>query len=167
MSRPAATDDTSATRELPFIDSHSLAVKAPPEQAWDEVAQVTRRWVEQFLPRSGGATGPLFARLLGCSNVDLPRPGPGAPEAIVGFRVARAERPLLIALEGEHRFSRYTLTFQIELTDCSSCIVTAETRAVFPGRTGRLYRQAVIGTGAHVFVVRRLLSSIKHRAEQS
>lgn len=36
MSRPAATDHTSATRELPFIDSHSLAVKAPPEQVWDE-----------------------------------------------------------------------------------------------------------------------------------
>jgi hypothetical protein len=167
MSRPVATDDTSATRELPFIDSHSLAVKAPPEQAWDETAQVTRRWVEHLLPRGGGAAGPLFARLLGCSNVDLPRPGPGAPEAIVGFRVARAERPLLIALEGEHHFSRYALIFQIEPADGSSCIVKAETRAAFPGRAGRIYRGAVIGTGGHVFVVRRLLSSIKHQAERS
>lgn len=85
---------------------------------------------------------------------------------MVGFRVARAERPL-IALEGEHRFSRYTLTLRIEPAEGSSCIVTAEIRAVFPGRAGRLYRKAVIGTGAHVRVVRRLLSSIKRRAERS
>jgi hypothetical protein len=167
MSRPVATDHTSATRELPFIDSHSLAVKAPPEQVWDETAQVTRRWVEQFLPRSGGATGPLFARLLGCSEVDAPRPGPGVPEAIVGFRVARAEWPSLIALEGEHRFSRYALIFEIGPAEGSFCIVKAETRAAFPGRAGRIYRSAVIGTGGHVFVVRRLLSSIKHQAERS
>jgi hypothetical protein len=167
MSRPAATDGTGAMRELLFIDSHTLAVKAPPEQAWDEVARVTRRWVEQFLPRSGGAAGPLFARLLGCSEVDAPRSGPGVPEAIVGFRVARSERPSLIALVGEHRFSRYALIFEIEPCDGPYCVVKAETRAAFPGRAGRIYRYAVIGTGAHVFVVRRLLSSIKRRAERN
>jgi hypothetical protein len=165
-SQPAATAN-SAIADLPFIDTHALAVVAPPEQAWEEVAQVTRRWVEHLMPHSGGAAGPLFARLLGCSDAHPPRPGPGAPEAIVGFHIARAERPSLIALEGEHRFSRYALTFHIEPLDGSSCIVKAETRAAFPGRAGRIYRKAVIGTGAHVFVVRRLLSSIKHRAEQS
>lgn len=156
----------SAIGDLPFIDEHSLAVNAPPEHVWDETAQVTRRWMEHLMPRFGGPAGPLLARLLGCSNVDPPRPGPGAPEATVGFRVARAERPQLIALEGEHRFSRYALTFHIEPADSSSCIVKAETRAAFPGHAGHIYRTAVIGTGAHVFVVRRLLSSIKHRAEQ-
>ncbi len=50
---------------------------------------------------------------------------------MMGFRVARAERPSLIALKGEHRFSRYTLTLRIEPAEGSSCIVTAETRAVF------------------------------------
>ncbi len=117
----------SAIGDLPFIDEHSLAVNAPPEHVWDETAQVTRRWVEHLMPRFGGTAGPLLAGLLGCSNVDPP--GPGAPEAIVGFRVAWAERPQLIALEGEHRFSRYALTFRIEPTDSSSCIVKAETRA--------------------------------------
>ncbi len=167
--QPAATADTSATEELPFVDAHSLTVNAPPEQVWEETAQVTRRWLESTLPRSGiaGAVGPLLARLLGASNVDSPPPGPGVPETMVGFRVARAERPSLIALEGEHRFSRYALTFRIEPADGSACTVTAETRAVFPGRAGRLYRKAVIGTGAHVRVVRRLLSSIKRRAERS
>jgi len=155
--------------EPPFIDAHSLAVNAPPEQVWDATAQVTRGWLEHTFPRLGlaGAAGPWLARLLACSNVERPRPGPGMPEAIVGFRVARAQRPSLIALEGEHRFSRYALTFHIEPTDGSGCIVRAETRAAFPGRGGRIYRRAVIGTGGHVFVVRRLLSSIKHRAERS
>lgn len=130
---------------------------------------MTRGWVGHTFPHSGiaGAVGPLFARLLGATNVESSPPGPGVPEAMVGFRVARAERPSLIALEGEHRFSRYTLTFQIEPDDGSSCIVTAETRAAFPGRAGRIYRKVVIGTGAHVIVVRRLLLSIKRRAERS
>lgn len=168
-SQPDPTAGTSAIGKLPFIDAHSLAVNAPPEQVWEETAQVTRRWLEHTFPRLGvgGAAAPLFARLLGASNVDSPLPGPGVPEAMVGFHVARAERPSLIALEGEHRFSRYALTFQIEPTDSSSCIVTAETRATFPGHAGRTYRKAVIGTGAHVMVVRRLLSSIKRRAERS
>ena len=168
-SRPDATAGTSATGELPFIDVHSLAVNALPEQVWEETAQVTRRWLEHTFPRLGasGAAGPLFARLLDCSDVDPPQPGPGVPEAMVGFHVARAERPTLIALEGEHRFSRYTLTFRIEPADGSLCTVTAETRAAFPGRAGRSYRKAVIGTGAHVIVVRRLLSSIRRRAERS
>jgi hypothetical protein len=144
-------------------------VIAPPDRVWEEAAQVTRGWVAHTFPRSriAGAVGPLFARLLGASNVDSPPAGPGIPEAMVGFRVARAERPWLIALEGEHRFSRYTLTFHIEPAEDSSCIVTAETRATFPGRAGRMYRAAVIGTGAHVIVVRSLLSAIKRRAERS
>jgi hypothetical protein len=50
---------------------------------------------------------------------------------MVGFRVAWAERPSLIALEAEHRVSRYTFTLRIEPAEGSSCIVTAETRAVF------------------------------------
>jgi hypothetical protein len=121
--------------ELPYIDAHSLTVNASSDRVWEETAQVTRGWVGHTFPRSGiaGAVGPLFARPLGASNVESPPPGPGVPEAMVGFRVARAERPSLIALEGEHRFSRYALTFRIEPAESSSCIVTAETRAVFPG----------------------------------
>lgn len=166
---PAGSADTSAIGELPFVDEHSRAVNAPAEQVWEETAQVMRRWVDHTFPQFGigGAAGPLLARLLRCSNVDPPRPGAGAPEAMVGFHVARAERPSLIVLRGEHRFSRYALTFHIEPADSSQCIVTAETRAAFPGRAGRIYRKAVIGSGGHVFAVNRMLSSIKHRAERS
>lgn len=162
VERPVAGADG----KLPFIDVHSLAVESAPERAWDAVAQVMRGWAGGTLPRRSARAGALLARLLGCRDAEPPRPGPGLPETIVGFRVARAERPVLIALEGEHRFSRYALTFRIEPTGGSHCVVKAETRAAFPGLTGRIYRATVIGTGAHVIVVRRLLSAIKHRAEQ-
>lgn len=153
--------------ELPFVDVHSLAVDVGPERAWEAVAQVMRGWAGGAPPRRSARVGALIARLLGCADVEPPHPGSGLPEAMVGFHVAQAERPSLIALAGEHRFSRYALTFHIEHADGLRCIVKAETRAAFPGLAGRLYRGAVIGTSAHVIVVRRLLSSIKHRAEQS
>jgi hypothetical protein len=38
--------------------------------------------------------------------------------------------------------------------------VSAETRAVFPGPAGKLYRLLVIGSGAHVAVMRRMLKTI-------
>lgn len=166
MSEASTTANTDSIGELPFIDAHSLVVEATPEQVWEVTAQVMRRWVEQLLPGFGARAVSLLARWLGYSFVDPLSPGNGAPEAIVGFRVARAERPSLIVLEGEHRFSRYALTFQVEHAGVSSCIVKAETRAAFPGRTGRAYRKAVIGSGGHVFVVRHLLASIKSRAER-
>ncbi len=166
MSKASATANPDPGGKLPFIDAHSLVVEAPPEQVWEVTAQVMRRWVEQLLPGFGTQAGSVLARWLGCSYFDPPSPGNGAPEAIVGFRVAQAERPSLIVLEGEHRFSRYVLSFQIEPADDSSSIVKAETRAAFPGRTGRAYRKAVIGSGGHVFVVRHLLASIKRRAER-
>jgi hypothetical protein len=156
-----------ADDELPFIDVHSLAVDAGPDRAWEAVAQVVRGWAGGAPPRRSARVGALIARLLGCADVEPPLPGPGLPEAMVGFRVALAERPSLIALAGEHRFSTYALIFHIEHVDRSRSIVKAETRAAFPGLAGRVYRAAVIGSGAHVLVVRLLLSSLKHRAEQS
>jgi hypothetical protein len=166
--QPTARTDAASITELPFLDEHSVQVDAPTERAWEQTAQVTRRWVEHTFPRLGlaGAAGPLLARMLRSSDVRPPEPGPGAPRAIVGFHVAHAERPSLIELQGEHRFSRYALTFRITPAEESRCIVTAETSAAFPGRSGRVYRKAVIGTGAHVLVVKRLLASIKDRAER-
>jgi hypothetical protein len=154
------------TDELPFIDAHSIEVDAPPERVWD-----TLLW--EVLPRFGGGWGHLGtgragrvgARLLGAPYTDPPAPGAGVPDAIVGFRVERAERPSLIALAGEHRFAAYTLTLNITLTDDESkSRLTAQTRAAFPGAVGRFYRAAVIGTGAHQLIVRRLLSRVRRLA---
>jgi hypothetical protein len=137
---------------LPFIDAYEVAVNAPPEAAWDAVATA--------LPRIGGRAGPAFARLVGCSEPDA-----DFPRAIVGFRVAR-ERPAVISLQGEHRFSSYSLRFLVE-PGPEATILRAETRAVFPGPAGRVYRALVIGTGGHIVIVRRMLTAIKRRAERA
>ena len=72
-------------------------------------------------------------------------------EPRAGFRLAE-RAPDRVVLTGRHRFSTYTLTF--EATDGR---VAAITHAAFPGVAGRLYRAAVIGSGAHAVLVRRML----------
>jgi hypothetical protein len=58
-------------------------------------------------------------------------------------------------LRGRHRFSDYSLTFVVDGER-----VRALTHAAFPGVLGRLYRAAVIGSGGHRIVVKRLLRKI-------
>lgn len=147
---------------LPFIDAHTIEVDAAAERVWDVLVHVV-------LPRFGAGLGPLgppLARLVGCPYTQPPPPGTAVPETLVGFRVDRAERPALVALEGSHRFARYALTFRIDPAGDGASRVSAETRAVFLGAAGRRYRGAVIGTGGHVFVVCRLLSQVRRLAER-
>ena len=80
------------------------------------------------------------------------------------FRVAMAEPPRRLILEGEHRYSRYRLAFEIEETSTGSR-VTATTHAAFPGRAGRAYRALVIGSRAHVVATKLMLAAVKRRAE--
>jgi hypothetical protein len=154
--------------ELPFIDEHSIDVNASRERVWDTL-------VETVLPRFGGGWGRLGTGRFGRAGARLlaaPYPDPsvtcsGAPQTIVGFHVERAERPSLILLAGEHRFAAYTLTLSIAGAEGDSkSRLTAQTRAAFPGGPGRLYRAAVIGTSAHVVVVRRLLHRVRRLAER-
>lgn len=151
-----------APTTLPFIDAHTIEVAASQERVWDVLIQAA-------LPRFGAGLGPLGApltRLAGCPYTRCSPAGAAVPETLVGFRVAGAERPTLVALEGRHRFARYTLTFRIDPVEDGSSRLSAETRAAFPGTAGRGYRAAVIGTGGHVFVVRRLLLRVKRLAQR-
>lgn len=72
----------------------------------------------------------------------------------------------MLALEGQHRYSRYGLIFSLEPTKDERTLLRAETRADFPGLTGSVYRTLVIGTRGHVVVVGRLLRAVKKRAER-
>lgn len=80
---------------------------------------------------------------------------PGRP----GFAVTTLDPPHRVVLGGRHWFSHYQLAFAVEPTPTGSW-VTAETRAVFPGLGGRVYRALVVGTGLHALVVRRMLRTI-------
>jgi hypothetical protein len=141
---------------LPEVDEHSVEIEAGPKTVW-------RALVATVPPSRRGAW--LLAALLGCrereASGDPAEPG----STMIGFRVARAEPPTELALAGEHRFSRYSLTFTTEDLGGGRSRLSAATRAAFPGMRGGAYRALVIGSGAHVRVVRAMLTRVKARAE--
>jgi hypothetical protein len=115
----------------------------------------------------GGAPGGLLARALGCAQTEasgsLETPG----ATVAGFRVASAEPPARLYLEGRHRFSTYALDFDVDAVQDTRSRLSATTRAEFPGLRGRAYRALVIGSRAHVVLVNRMLRSMKRRAERA
>jgi hypothetical protein len=137
----------------PFIDAYEVAVCAPPQRVWEAAGEVAARF--------GGRFGPIFARVLGCTETasDFPR-------TVVGFRVATADPPTALSLLGEHRFSRYRLDFVMRAAEDGMTYLRAETRAEFPGAHGRAYRALVIGSRIHVLAVGRMLDAIRRRAER-
>jgi hypothetical protein len=145
--RAEAWNDRSVMQPLPYIDEHSQRVDAPPDAVWAALAKVLRRVM-------GGSAS--FARLLGCDPAQGTAEFTGRlGEAVPGFRVVESEAGRRLALRGRHRFSTYALTFVLDGNH-----LRAQTNAAFPGILGRLYRAAVIGSGAHRLVTRRLLRRI-------
>jgi hypothetical protein len=133
--------------QLPYIDEHSQRVDAPADVVWTALLKVLRR---EF----GGSAS--IARILGCDPVQGTAEFAGRPgEAVPGFRVVEAEPGRRLALRGRHRFSNYALTFVLD-----GDRLRAQTHAAFPGVLGRLYRAAVIGSGVHRLVTRRLLRQV-------
>ena len=149
------------SERLPHIDEHSLVVEADPEIAWEAVLKVAEG---SF---GSPATGRIAA-LLGCADSAASGPRPLAMgSALPGFHVEVAERPGELALVGGHRFSDYALIFRLDEQHGQRTLIRAETRAVFPGLKGSVYRAMVIGTRGHVLVTRRLLAAMKRRAERT
>lgn len=127
-----------------------MYIDAPRERVWKALAEVLRHELR------GGAG---IARVLGCDPARGTREFDGRPgQALPGFRVAEADPGRLLTLEGQHRFSRYRLTFIL-----GDDRLVAQTHAAFPGLLGRIYRTAVIGTGGHKIVTRRLLRQAARR----
>jgi hypothetical protein len=149
-----------APDSLPFVDEHGVEIVASRELVWEALSRVAE----------GSFSSPTtarFARLLGCEPSSATGPRPLAEgSTIPGFAVARAERGSELALAGRHRYSEYALVFRLDGDDGTTRL-RAETRAVFPGATGRVYRAGVIGTRAHVLVTMRLLNAVKQRAERA
>jgi hypothetical protein len=133
--------------QLPFIDEHGLRIDAPGDVIWTALLKVLRREL-------GGSAA--IIRSLGCDPAQGTAEFAGRPgEAVPGFRVAEAEPGRRLALRGRHRFADYALTFVLDGDRLS-----AQTHAAFPGVLGRLYRAAVIGSGGHRLVARRMLRQV-------
>jgi hypothetical protein len=137
-----------------------VSAEATPEEVWTALPAALRAAFDRSRAR-------WCAGILGCDEQggsDAFDADPGA--TLAGFRVAGSEPPRRLALEGRHRFSRYRLTFEIEPRG-PGARVRAVTHAEFPGLRGALYRAAVVGSGGHRIVTRRLLKSIARRAERA
>jgi hypothetical protein len=137
--------------ELPYVDQHRQRVDAPAGEVWTALLKVLRREM--------GGSAPI-ARILGCDPARGTTGFAGRPgETVPGFRVVEAEPGRRLALRGRHRFSSYALTFFVEGDG-----LRAQTHATFPGVLGWLYRAAVIGSGGHRVVTRRLLRQVARAA---
>jgi hypothetical protein len=133
--------------QLPYIDEHSQRFDVPVDVVWMALLKVLRREM--------GASARI-ARILGCDPAQGTAEFAGRPgEAVPGFRVVEAEPGRRLALRGRHRFSNYALTFVLD-----GDRLRAQTHAAFPGVLGYLYRAAVIGSGGHRLMTRRLLRQI-------
>lgn len=144
---------------LPPIDEHATEIAADPPVVWDALLRV----VEGSF---GSARTGRGARALGCADGRPSGPRPlEAGSAFPGFHVEKAEPSRELALAGSHRFSQYALIFRLEDLHGERTRLRAETRAIFPGLKGSVYRALVIGTRGHVFVTRRLLGAVRQRAE--
>ena len=145
--------------QLGRIDEHAVVVNASRANTW----RALRQSVEAS--RHGDARR-LGARLLGCENTEgnaVPVDRTGA--TTVGFYVAAVESERRLELAGAHRWSRYALIYSLEEASDRAVRLQAETRAEFPGLSGRFYRLLVIDSRLHVLAIRSTLRSIKQRAE--
>jgi hypothetical protein len=129
------------TDELPYVDEHQTTIAAPREVVWTAL----RRYVDRSI---GVGTGSPLPWLLGT----VPRSG---------FEVSQETPGRQLSLTGCHRFSRYRLVFELVNVANGETRVSAQTYAVFPGVSGRVYRALVIGSRAHVGAVQGMLRSIR------
>jgi hypothetical protein len=143
---------------LPHVDEHSVEVRATEPQTWDALVATLPRMI-------GGPLVRIFNPVWHLEHPEATGEFGTIGSTLPGFVVARSVRPAVLALLGQHRFSRYALIFRIEKTD-AGVRLRAETRADFPGAKGRVYRGLVIGTRGHVVAVRRMLGTVKSRAER-
>ncbi|MDQ3758910.1 MAG: hypothetical protein M3331_03060 [Actinomycetota bacterium] len=144
---------------LPFVDEHYIEIAAKPDEVWDALMRVVSDMRD-------GRSGPPVAKALGCEEIEARGEAGEIGSKIPGFVVTRSVRPAVLALMGQHRFSRYALIFTILEKPSGLMLLSAQTRAEFPGRKGRLYRGLVIGSHGHVVVTTSLLRQVRRRAER-
>lgn len=140
-----------------FVDDHEVEVAAPAEAVW--------RSLGRHLAGASALTE-RYARAIGARPAQPRGDVLAAGGTIPGFAVEEAVPGKLLRLVGRHRFSTYELAFTLE-EESGRTALRAHTDAEFPGLHGRLYRTAVIGSGAHRVLVRRMLRAIGRSAERS
>lgn len=145
---------------LPFVDEHYIKIAASTDEVWDALIETTRTI-------GSGRSGRSLVGALGCAVTDAHGAVDTVGSTIPGFVVTRSVPPGVLALMGEHRFSRYALVFRILEKPSGLMLLSAQTRAEFPGAKGRAYRRLVIGSRGHRLAIRRILRAVRRRAERA
>jgi hypothetical protein len=144
---------------LPFVDEHFIEISASPDAVWDALVVRLRGVAE-------GRTGRRIASGLGCRQTEARGSVGEIGSTVPGFLVTRSIRPAVLAMMGQHRFAKYALVFRILQKPSGLVLLSAQTRAEFPGASGRVYRALVIGTRGHVAVTKSILRGVRRRAER-
>ena len=144
------------TTVLPYIDEHSVVVRVDdPGRVWEALGErIGRLWRVPDIP----------ARILRAEPAVRAGEVLHAGSTIPGFAIVRSEPTRELVMEGSHRFSSYSLTFRL-VSDGVNTTLSAETRAAFPGASGRIYRGLVIGSRGHLVLVRGFLRAVRDRAQ--
>ena len=142
---------------LPYVDEHAVIIEANRDVSWLALQDM----LESVAPAR-------FTRVLGCIDTATSGPRPmGEGSTVPGFHVVAADAPGELSLAGRHHFSDYALIFRLDEVSGDGTRLRAESRAVFPGFRGALYRMLLMGTGGHVLATRRMLAAVKRRAERA
>lgn len=142
---------------LPYVDEHAVIIEANRDVSWVALQDM----LEFVAPAR-------FTRVLGCADTAASGPRPMEEGSTVpGFHVVAADTPGELSLAGRHHFSDYALIFRLDEVSGGGTRLRAESRAVFPGFRGALYRMLLMGTGGHVLATRRMLAAVKRRAERA
>jgi hypothetical protein len=142
--------------ELRHIDAHEATVRADPRRVWRALGDVLER---ERVPGRG-----WVARMLRAEPQERRGDPLVAGSTLPGFKVARAEAPCELALEGRHRFARYVLVIRVREHEAGS-VISAESHARFIGFGGHVYRALVVSARTHSLLVRSMLSGIRAQAE--
>lgn len=146
--------------QLPRIDDHAIVADAPVTEAWAAL-------LDELDGATSGRLATTYARVIGCQPRRASGKRPlGVGSTIPGFAVTSAVANEELVIAGRHVFSTYELIFRLRPLGEDRTEIRAESRAAFPAVHGRLYTFLVLGTGFHVLAVRRLLGSIRQRAEE-
>lgn len=146
-------------KRMPYVDAHGTTVAASPARTWSALQSVLRSEL-------AGNPPALLAKAMALEPPAARGGWSGSlGDTLPGFEVREVTEASHLALVGRHRFSQYALVFDVEEAEGGKASrLRAETYAAFPGLLGRCYRLAVIGSGGHRLVVRRLLGRVAARA---
>jgi hypothetical protein len=145
---------------LPFIDEHWIEIAATPDEVWNALMSTVRH-------ASEARSGVPISRALGCEETAVEGAAGEIGSTLPGFVVTRSVKPAVLAMMGQHRFSRYALIFSILEKPSGLMLLSAQTRAEFPGRKGTAYRTLVIRSRGHVLVTTQILRQVRRRAERA